>query len=197
MAVLTTTGSGSTSRNTNVQPKGMPLSPIAIEVTIRLPEQSTNSRLPARIEPLEPKLPIQLTSKPDAIRLLTLPPVPIEKTGAENSPSTPKKLGIVEPTYFPTSRLTSRPRPLSEPKLQLPSGWLEAFGQTTLTLYVDATGKVDTLVIRRTNLPPELENVVRDAFQNLRFSPGEIDGIPVPSVMTIETDIYAPISNRR
>lgn len=99
--------------------------------------------------------------------------------------------------YLANSVLSVRPKPKSEPEIELPPGWLEAFGLARLTLYISAEGKVDAITFVRTDLPAELQAAVRDAFQKVEFSPGEIDGRAVATTMTIETNIALMLGHRR
>lgn len=185
--------SGSPSPDTRLGAKGIPLPPLVMEVTIRPPEAPAANKVPA--PPTMPGLPPP-TARRDAVRLLTPPPFPIEKPGADVSTLAPQA-GILETAYLPTSRLSVAPRPIRPPQVHLPKDWLEAFGQSVLTLYVNAAGTVDAVKLRRTSLPPELHDVVVEAFRSVQFYPGEVDGVAVPSVMTIEADISAPIGKRR
>lgn len=167
----------------------------AIDVTLRPPIQTASRDVMAESRAVDADLPAPPPAKPDAPRLLAPLPIPVEKIGAENAPAAPIP-GLIPENYLPTSALSKRPKPASEPQVQLPPGWLEASGQARLTLYVNATGQVDAVIMGRTNLSPELHGAVRDSFQNLQFSPGEIDGRPVASMMTIEVDIASFLGNR-
>lgn len=132
---------------------------------------------------------------PDAVRLLTPPPVAPELTGAERAPVSPRQ-ALLDATYYPTRQLSVRPSPTTEPTLTLPPNWFEAFGRTILTIYVNADGSVQEVVLRDTNLPPELHENVVDAFRRLSFNPGEIDGRRVPSFMSIEANVSMLLSQR-
>lgn len=184
---------GGPSPDTRRRMNGIPLPPVVMQVMIRPPDAPAPRQVAAPSTPVVPALP---PPPPTALRLLTPPPVPIEIIGAATPAPAPER-GVVEPVYFPTSKLTVAPRPTAPPQVHLPKDWLEAFGQSVLTLYVNASGTVDAVTLRRTNLPPELHDSVLEAFRNLLFVPGEIDGLAVPSVLTIEADISAPISRRR
>ena len=176
--------------------KGTPLPPLVIEVVIRTPDILSERKIPTIAEPQKPEAAVSLPSKPDAPRLLTPLPIPVEKIGAENLPMI-DDLGLIPTDYFPASALTARPRPTTEPEIELPKGWLEAFGQARLTLYVSEAGVVDAVVLHPINLAPELHDAVRTAFQRLTFTPGAIDGRAVSSVMTIEVDISLALNKLR
>jgi hypothetical protein len=106
----------------------------------------------------------------------------------EASPGTPE--------YWPQGRLTRRAAPLGEIRLDLADGGDFAFrGALELTLHIDANGVVTDIVS-----PAETEDARRFAdyvasrFRSARFSPGEIDGRPVPSqlrIVVVNEDIAA------
>ena len=99
-------------------------------------------------------------------------------------------LGLGFTKYFPSAALSTRPKAIDQPALMLEG--IASFGQSKLTLYLNANGKVDEVIIDQTNLPPALSDAVREAFLKMQFSPGEIAGNAVPTVMKIEVDIDSP-----
>lgn len=188
---------GSSSFKSGPQIKGVRLPPISVDVTIRTPEQPAVREAVTPLAPLPLfDIPHPISPKDEAPRLLTPPPFPFEQLGADALPM-PDLSGFIPTNYLPSSTLTVRPRPSREPEIQLPPGWLEAFGVAKLTLYLSADGKVDAITILKTDLPPEIQTAVREAFEKLQFSPGQIDGRAVPAVMTIETTVALTMSGRR
>ncbi|MGI4847916.1 MAG: hypothetical protein ACRYGK_07240 [Janthinobacterium lividum] len=160
-------------------------SPPGVSAALAGPDSASSIAVPAKAPP----------EKPDAVKLLTPPPVPMERIGALKAPSAPES-GLLDATYYPTSRLSVRPSPATDPILRLPPKWLEAFGRTILTIYINADGSVQQVVLRSTTLPPELHQPVIDAFRVLTFAPGEIDGRRVPSFMSIEANVSMLLSRR-
>lgn len=55
-----------------------------------------------------------------------------------------------------------------------------------LTLFIDEEGQVRHVAPDDILLPPELEQLARDAFMAGRFSPGRINGQPTKSRMRVE-----------
>lgn len=158
-----------------------------MEARIEPPRLSATSQPPVEPKLAEFEIPFALPTT-SAVKLLTPPPIPIEPSSADGA-AAPPGFGIESVTYLPTSVLSVRPKATTAPELQLPIGWLEAYGQAILKLYVNADGGVDDAVIVNINFAEELREPVRKAFLAMRFTPGELGGRPVPCVMTIETDI--------
>ncbi len=59
-------------------------------------------------------------------------------------------------------------------------------GRGTVTIYIDQNGRLDRISIGASNLPPEFEKLVIDAFRSGIFTPGRIDGRNVKSQMKLE-----------
>jgi hypothetical protein len=55
-----------------------------------------------------------------------------------------------------------------------------------LSLFIDETGVVQQVRIDSPILPPPMEEAARTAFLRARFSPGEVDGRPVRSLVRVE-----------
>ena len=179
---------GSTAFDTQHGRQGTPLPPMMFEVSIETPQIDATQKASFDAVPPEHASREKSSRLDDAVRLLTPPPIP---AGVDESkkPAIALTPGIGGPTYVPASALTISPRPTSEPEFILPSGRREAFGKAELTLYVSESGKLDKVTMGETELPPDLQKAVRNAFERLDFQPGEIDGRPVASVMVIEAEI--------
>lgn len=89
--------------------------------------------------------------------------------------------------YLPRRTLTLAPAPLSPVLLTYPEGVSapEPYYVAVLSLFIGSTGTVDRVRLD-TPLPIELEGVARRAFMGVRFSPGEVNGRPVRSLIRIE-----------
>lgn len=171
---------------------GIPMHYPAMEVRL----YSEKSKMEAQFPPPPVKmLPAPIQDTLEKIRLLTPPPFPPGSPEPRQATTEPG-FGITGTLYFPTSSLTVHPRPLGEPDMHLPHGWLEAYGKAILTLYIGADGKVVKVVVDRTELPAEFHSEIIRAFQSLSFEPGEIDGRPVPVMMKIEADLSSVLGNR-
>jgi hypothetical protein len=89
--------------------------------------------------------------------------------------------------YYPTSFLTVRPQPLAEANLDPPRlRPIVASGKVILTLWINPIGLASKVSVESTNLPEIFTNTAVDAFQSLRFKPGELHGQKVGAVMRIE-----------
>lgn len=100
--------------------------------------------------------------------------------------------GEAATVYLPANELTRKPRPLADWDAL---GWKlppQAQGVVNVTIYVSATGEVDKLEFAN-SVSSEIQEWVRDVLiAGTRFSPGERNGLPVPSRTTIELEL-API----
>ena len=93
--------------------------------------------------------------------------------------------------YIPTEELTRKPEPLKdwdELAWSLPP---QAQGRVVLTIYISASGSVDNLEYA-SPIAHELQEWIRDVLLvGVPFSPGERDGKPVPTRLTLEFDLSA------
>lgn len=98
--------------------------------------------------------------------------------------------------YVPRRLLTLPPTALDGVLLTYPRIEFDNRGHYTaiLTLFIDETGRVRRIRVDQPGLPEELEGVARRAFQRVRYTPGEVDGQPVPSTIRVEVrfDRLAP-----
>jgi hypothetical protein len=89
--------------------------------------------------------------------------------------------------YYPTSFLTVRPQPLAEANLDPPRlRPIVASGKVILTLWINPFGLASKVAVESTNLPEIFTSTAVDAFQSLRFKPGELHGQKVGAVMRVE-----------
>ena len=89
--------------------------------------------------------------------------------------------------YYRSDRLTLRPVALSEVRVDgqyVLSGWPE--DHVRLRLWIEADGRVSLAEVEASAYPAELTSALREAFAKLVFSPGEVEGVPVPVLMEIE-----------
>ncbi|MBE0621353.1 MAG: energy transducer TonB [Burkholderiales bacterium] len=112
--------------------------------------------------------------------------------GAERQPALDRGLGmgllpIAAPAYYTTDQLSRRPRPTSEPELDTAETRpIIAAGTIILKLWIDERGDVIAVDIEKTELPELFSKTAAAAFRNLRFTPGELNGRHVGSLMRIE-----------
>lgn len=92
-----------------------------------------------------------------------------------------------EPDYLPRSALTQAPQPIDMPELSYPSFEGDRGRYLAqLTLYIDEQGLVQRIDVRPADLPPALAETARRVFRAARFAPGQVDGRPVRSRLSIE-----------
>lgn len=90
--------------------------------------------------------------------------------------------------YLPSDTLTVRPRAITavgnfENSTTLP---IIASGKITLKLWIDQNGTVTTSEIESSNMPIPFSKAAANAFQQVVFSPGEINGQHVGSILRLE-----------
>lgn len=96
-------------------------------------------------------------------------------------------LPIPAPAYYSSDQLTKRPRPTSEPKLDVPRSVARSVsGRVVLRLWIDELGKVASVEVESSDLPETVSGTAAAAFGKLHFVPGEIDGRRVRTLMRIE-----------
>ncbi len=96
-------------------------------------------------------------------------------------------LPISAPGYYRSDELTKPPRPTSEPKLQIPRSVARTVsGKVVLRLWINELGNVDSVEVEDSNLPQTVSKMVAEAFGEVHFSAGELDGRRVRSLMRIE-----------
>jgi hypothetical protein len=89
--------------------------------------------------------------------------------------------------YFATHELSVKPQPLAEAVLDpVELSAIIVSGRMLLALWINEFGEVSDVSAEYSDLPDIfLENAVK-AFRKLRFTPGELNGQKVKSVMRIE-----------
>jgi len=105
-----------------------------------------------------------------------------------NRPGGIEALPMVGPTYFTADQLTRTPRPMFSPKLALPPELEAQFGtgRVVLKLWIDRLGNVVAADVGESNVPEPVAAKAAEAFRNLRFVPGEINGRHVNTMIQYE-----------
>lgn len=92
-------------------------------------------------------------------------------------------------SYRPLAALDEAPRLLADspisiayPDATLPSG----SAQTTVALWINAGGTVDEVRPLADTLPPRFSQAVRQAFQQLRFEAGRLNGTASPAELCLQ-----------
>jgi hypothetical protein len=125
------------------------------------------------------------------------PPAEVQDNGpvADQAGGAPPGLdSAAQDGYLPPEKLTLRPQALSDVVIPPTEDGAQIGGSQAgvFTLFIDTTGAVRRMVIDGPTLTPGLEVLVRQAFMAARFSPGEVAGRPVKSLLRIEVDFGAP-----
>jgi hypothetical protein len=102
-----------------------------------------------------------------------------------------------ESTYFPPSALTQKPLV----KVDLPVDFALRAPQLPtedliLQLLINASGEIDRVVPENAQLPDEVLQALFEAFQNVQFHPGEINGTPVNSRLKISVHLDDSVEER-
>lgn len=92
--------------------------------------------------------------------------------------------------YHPPSQLEERPKPITPiPEFAIPKHNSPNPGIVVIRLFVSSGGIVDKLVVEDTNVSEEMLEFIRNTFFEVRFSPGTIEGYPVPSQIRIQVAV--------
>ena len=126
----------------------------------------------------------QLQARPTVLP----PPAQPKEAKREAQPlpdQAPAKPAAAPAIFFDPSQLTERPKPLSQPNLELLQSVLARAGTVQLLLSIDETGNVTAVDIDTATLPPAVAQRAAAIFATVRFSPGRIDGNAVKSRVRI------------
>ncbi|CAN7476618.1 hypothetical protein [Rhizobacter sp. LjRoot28] len=109
-------------------------------------------------------------------------------SGASPAGSQPADDAFDETPYLRRGQLTRGPAPRDAVVLTYPMFEEDEQGRYTavLALFIDETGRVQRIRVEPPGLPAPLEGAARRAFLAARFTPGEVDGRPVRSLIRIE-----------
>ena len=112
------------------------------------------------------------------------------EVGADRNPIFEQ--GILSPpsAYVDERVLTARPRVLGAPQFTFPSDAPEGVFSATLKIYIDELGNVQRVAIPGDELARPLTDMVIAAFMALKFAPGEVNGQPVKTTLSIEINFH-------
>jgi len=86
------------------------------------------------------------------------------------------------PGYYPAGRLSRMPEAIGIFDVQPPRGGDSGIGgKVTLRIWIGAKGGIDSVRVLSNGLPAEYADAALAAFGKMRFTPGEINGVPVQS----------------
>jgi hypothetical protein len=144
--------------------------------------------------PQVPALPVAVVKPPPeakpAPRVEQMKPSPPRVEQAKPTPDGAARestsVAAIPATFFDPDQLSERPKPLSEPRLDLLLPMLgRGGGVAKLVLYIDETGTVDRVEVESATLLPAAVERAKVIFAALRFSPGRFDGAAVKSRVRI------------
>lgn len=88
--------------------------------------------------------------------------------------------------FYPSEQLTVRPKVIAEVELETPeTKHLAASGDIVLQVLIDDRGEVVGVEVEASSLPEIFSRTVSNAFRHFKFTPGEIGGLAVRSVMRV------------
>jgi hypothetical protein len=118
---------------------------------------------------------------------------PAKQASSEEQPPAPTRiegtglLPITAGTYYTTDLLSKHPAPIGPVELDAPElASIIAAGTVTLKLWIDELGNVVSIDVEKTDLPEAFSKAAVAAFKSVNFTPGELDGRHVASLMRIE-----------
>ena len=96
--------------------------------------------------------------------------------------------------YVPRALLSVAPTPVQAVEVPFPSAVEDVLHvRGELSLFIDERGVVQRVRVDGSPIPPVLEDAARNAFLRARFTPGEVDGRPVRSLIRIEVNFDAEL----
>lgn len=103
--------------------------------------------------------------------------------------------------YIDEKLLATKPSVSGEVLIPFPPEAPEGVFKATLTLYIDQHGTVQQVEVVENSIPEPLANAAITAFRAAKFAPGELNGVPVKSTLSIEivfdsADVAAPSNER-
>lgn len=93
--------------------------------------------------------------------------------------------------YFASKELSIRPSPLQPVVVPLPEGSEPFSGNVILEIFLSTDGSIDSISVIGSNLPAHFAEIAIESFKSARFSPGYLNGNPVPSKMKIAIDFIS------
>jgi TonB family protein len=120
--------------------------------------------------------------------------IPNRADGDQLQPEQPGASGagllpISSLAYYTPDQLTKRPQPVAKAELDPPDiKAIVASGRLVLKLWINHRGRVARVEVEASDLPEKFMRTAVEAFEKLRFIPGERDGQAVGTVLTIEVN---------
>lgn len=174
--------------------------PAVLRIDIASPRVARPERLakeeiprPAAAMPRStPKIFSKPASEPE--RLPDLPETALTPDVSQVAPAEAEGRAVPLPQYVPAEKLTRQPELAEAIDDKLNESFEAGFrGHAVIRLFLDENGKVDKVSVLESTLPIDIEGLVVKSFFKARYRPGEIDGVPVMSEMTVSADLSTTI----
>jgi len=141
-------------------------------------------------------LPSGTTPEPRELPAERRPQPPVEPRAAVPAPRTEVAPSDAAPAprpaadhFYTRGELTRAPAPTAEILLPYPPDVpTQRNWRTVLAVFIDETGRVTRVRIEGPAMPGPFETIAREAFLAAHFTPGELHGQPVPSVIRVEVN---------
>lgn len=158
------------------------------QVTLRMekaavPAQAPPQATPQAAAPAQPAIAQVAPSVPAPAAAARPQPAADTAPAAEISQPSP------EPEYLPRSRLTTPPRPVAQVQVPFPpevKGLVDL--RVQVALFIDSSGTVRRVRLDTGGVPAAFVQAIHDAFLSARFTPGEVESQPVPSMIRLEVE---------
>lgn len=96
--------------------------------------------------------------------------------------------------FYSTSELSTKPKALYEPNLENEDvAKLMFSGAVILDIWIDDSGTVVDAKVQETDLPEAFSQAAENAFRELRFEPGELNGVKVNTLMRVVVEYGSPV----
>lgn len=154
-----------------------------------LPEKPGRSGLEVRLPPRANVLDDSNRMPPPQQQADSTVPEPRPSNPAPKDEGLPAPLPL-PPRYYEAQELTRQASPESELESTIPLATDQpSGGRMNFRLFIDETGRPERIEVVRSTLPRSIEAGIVQRFFTARYRPGEIDGLPVKSILTLEADI--------
>lgn len=123
-------------------------------------------------------------------------PVSFEPVASGQPEAAPDKLGLPAggQIYSPLDGLSKRPRLLRDPDFsQLEFVGLPTAGRLGLRLWIGTSGQVEKVAVDPSDLPEDVLRSVETGFKAARYSPAELNGVPIGVVLRVEVNFDAQV----
>lgn len=104
----------------------------------------------------------------------------------ENRNAPVPDLALPSSTYFDDNLLTARPSVSGDILIPFPPDAPDGVFKATLKIYIDERGAVQQVDVDERSIPASLANAAIAAFKTASFIPGEVNGAPVKSTLSVE-----------